>query len=90
MIFAVAAFGTWGFVYFEGQTFVESLHSAVRIICGLDPVKSATDDWGKWFEIGFYLLSNLVVVIATGLFLLPILHRVLHHFHVNEGRSQDG
>lgn len=82
LISMAAGFGTLGFLIFEDQTFVDSLHNAIRIICGLDPTKATADDWGKWFEIVFYLLSNFVVVIATGIFLVPVLHRVLHRFHV--------
>jgi len=82
LICMMAALGTWGFSFFEGYTFLDSLHNAIRIICGLDPMKTADNDWGKWFEIAFHLLSNFVVVIATAIFLVPVLHRILHRFHV--------
>jgi hypothetical protein len=82
LISMIAGFGTWGFSFFEGHTFIDSLHNAVRIICGLDPVKTAANEWGKWFEIAFHLLSSFVVVVATAIFLMPVLHRVLHRFHI--------
>lgn len=89
MILVMAGLGTWGFYFFEDQPFDQGLHNAAKIISGLDPARPAEDELGKWFEIVFHLLSSLVVVVATGIFLLPILHRVLHRFHVGADGKLD-
>lgn len=87
VILLLVAVGTWGFYRFEGHSFLDSLHDAVRTICGLDPTNTPKSIWGKWFEIVFHLLSSLVVVVATSIFLVPIAHRILHRFHVEDDEA---
>ena len=52
----------------------------------VDPLKS---DAGTILAGSCAIVSGLFVVIATGFVLAPMLHRVLHSFHVEEGRSRD-
>jgi hypothetical protein len=37
---------------------------------------------GKIFAGSYAIFSGLVIVIATGVVLAPIFHRVLHRFHL--------
>jgi hypothetical protein len=43
---------------------------------------------GKIFAGSYAIFSGLLLIIAAGLVLAPIFHRVLHHFHV-ESQKQD-
>ncbi|GAU83731.1 hypothetical protein BIWAKO_03658 [Bosea sp. BIWAKO-01] len=45
------------------------------------------DDAGRIFAGSCAIVSRLFVGIATGFALAPMLHRVLHSFHVGEDRS---
>ena len=59
------------------------------ILSGMGPVTELKTAGGKLFA-GFYaIFSGLFVVIATGFVLAPILHRVLHSFHIEEGKVKD-
>jgi ABC-type lipopolysaccharide export system ATPase subunit len=52
------------------------------ILSGMGPLGALKTTAGKIFA-GFYaIFSGLIIVIATGIVLAPIFHRVLHHFHV--------
>lgn len=82
------AIGIAGYMGFGGLGFVDAFENAAMILSGMGPVADLTRDSAKIFA-GFYaIFSGLVIVIATGFVLAPILHRVLHHFHV-EGRGED-
>ena len=38
---------------------------------------------------GFYaLMSGLIILVATTFILAPVFHRVLHRFHVEDGRER--
>jgi hypothetical protein len=79
--------GIAGYMYFAGLSFVDAFENAAMILSGMGPVADLTDASAKIFA-GFYaIFSGLVIVIATGFVLAPILHRVLHVFHV-EGKGE--
>jgi hypothetical protein len=79
-------FGMAGYRYYEGFGVVDSFANASMILSGmgpLDPIKTAG---GRVF-VGFYsLFSGVFLLTTVGFFLMPIIHRLLHKFHV-EGTS---
>lgn len=83
------AIGMAGYMLSEGMGVVDAFVNAAMILSGMGPVGELKTAGGKIFA-GFYaIFSGLVIVIATGFVLAPILHRVLHAFHVEEGKQDD-
>jgi hypothetical protein len=82
------AVGIGGYMGFAGLGFVDAFENAAMILSGMGPVSDLTNDTAKIFAGGYAIFSGLIIVIATGFVLAPILHRVLHHFHV-EGRGEE-
>lgn len=83
------AIGMIGYAASEGMSIVDAFVNAAMILSGMGPVAELKTVGGKIFA-GFYaLFSGLFVVIATGFVLAPILHRVLHSFHIEEGKAND-
>ena len=83
------AVGMAGYGWTEGMGSVDAFVYAAMILSGMGPVSELKTSGGKLFA-GFYaLFSGLFVVIASGFVLAPVLHRVLHSFHVEEDRSDD-
>ncbi len=83
------AIGMIGYAATEGMNFIDSFVNAAMILSGMGPVSNLKNDAGKVFA-GFYaLFSGLLIVIASGIVLAPIIHRVLHAFHVEEGPEKD-
>ncbi len=81
--------GMTGYSLTEGMSAIDAFVNAAMILSGMGPVTELKTSAGKLFA-GFYaLFSGLFVVIATGFVLAPVLHRVLHSFHVEEGRQDD-
>lgn len=83
------AIGIAGYALSEGMRLIDAFVNAAMILSGMGPVGELKTDGGKIFA-GFYaLFSGLLIVIASGFVLAPIVHRVLHAFHVEEGKPTD-
>jgi hypothetical protein len=81
------AIGMIGYVATEGMGLVDAFLNAAMILSGMGPVGELKTSGGKLFA-GFYaLFSGLFIVVATGLALAPLLHRLMHAFHVEEGQD---
>ena len=81
------AIGMGGYAYYEGMSMSDAYVNAAMILSGMGPVTELKTTGGKIFAGSYAIFSGLVIVIATGFVLAPIFHRVLHHFHVEQGRS---
>ncbi|WP_332690083.1 hypothetical protein [Bosea sp. (in: a-proteobacteria)] len=83
------AIGMAGYAASEGMSALDAFVNAAMILSGMGPVTELKTAAGKLFA-GFYaLFSGLFVVVATGFVLAPLLHRVLHSFHIEEGKDAD-
>ncbi len=52
------------------------------ILGGMGPVDLIQTTAGKLFAAGYALFSGVVFLVAAGVFGAPLLHRILHHFHL--------
>jgi len=76
------AVGMAGYRYFEGFGLVDSFANATMILSGMGPLDPLKTTGGRIF-VGFYSLYSGVFLLTTiGFFLMPIIHRLLHKFHV--------
>ena len=78
--------GIAGYMLSEGMPLVDAFENAAMILSGMGPVSDLHSTAGKIFAGCYAIFSGLIIVIATGFVLAPILHRVLHAFHV-EGKG---
>ena len=87
--------GMLGYHIFEGLDWVDAFVNASMLLGGMGPVTELHTTAGKLFvsEVdssrvhvfaGFYALySGIIFLLAAGVVLAPIIHRFLHHFHLN-------
>jgi len=84
--------GMLGYHVYEGLSWVDAFVNAAMILGGMGPVNPLKTDAGKYFA-GFYALySGLVFLLAAGVLLAPVIHRLFHHFHLDieeEGKTQE-
>ena len=81
---AVAAVGgTVGYHWF-GYRWVDAFLNASMLLGGMGPVGDLPNDGAKLFASFFALYSGLVFLVAAGMLLVPVFHRVLHRFHFEE------
>lgn len=73
--------GMLGYAYFEGLGWRDAFLNAAMLIGGMGPVDAPHTDGGKVFAGLYALYAGLIVLVAAGLVLTPVMHRVLHVFH---------
>jgi hypothetical protein len=83
--FAIMLFGLIvgmaGYAWTEGMSAVDAFANAAMILSGMGPVDQLHTNAGKIFAGSYAIFSGLVIVLATGVVLAPIIHHVLHVFH---------
>lgn len=81
--------GMVGYKYFEGMEWIDAYLNAAMLLGGMGPVDPPlkTND-GKLFA-GFYALyAGLIVLVVAGVLLAPVLHRLMHRFHLEEEETR--
>jgi hypothetical protein len=78
------AIGIAGYMGFEKLTLVDAFLNASMILSGMGPLHNPATTGGKLFA-GFYALySGLAVLAIAAIVFAPVIHRVLHRFHLEE------
>ncbi len=86
---AVLALGMGMAIYHwvEGLGWAESFLNAAMLLGGMGPVDPLHTTAGKWLA-GFYaLFAGLVFLVLAGVMLAPVVHHVLHKFHLETGKD---
>ena len=74
--------GMCGYHFFEGLSWIDAFANASMILSGMGPLDAPKTDGGKIFAGCYALYSGLALILAAGLILAPMAHRILHRFHV--------
>jgi len=77
--------GMMGYHAFEGMDWIDAFANASMILSGMGPLSPLQTWAGKLFAGLYALYSGLVLIAATGIIFAPIVHRLLHRFHVGSG-----
>jgi hypothetical protein len=78
--------GMAGYGYFEHLPWRDAFLNAAMLMGGMGPVDAPQTDGGKLFAGLYALYAGLVFLVAAGLVFAPVVHRVMHKFHWEEGR----
>lgn len=79
--------GIMGYMGFEGMAPVDAFLNAAMLMGGMGPVSVLYTAGGKIFA-GFYAMyCGFVLLISVAIFITPIFHRLLHHFHLEGGKK---
>jgi hypothetical protein len=84
LILVVLCFGIAGYHWIAGFDWVDSLLEASMILGGMGPVNQLTTKGAKIFASAYALFSGLIFIAVVGVGLSPILHRMLHKFHIDD------
>jgi hypothetical protein len=74
--------GMVGYHYFEGMDWIDAFANASMILSGMGPLGPLQTTAGKIFAGCYALYSGLALIAATGIIFAPIVHRLLHRFHM--------
>jgi hypothetical protein len=79
--------GMVGYAKFEGMTWIDAFANAAMILSGMGPLAPLQSVGGKLFAGCYALYSGLMLIVATGIILAPVVHRFLHQFHVDSSEK---
>ena len=75
--------GMLGYHFIEGMSWLDAFLNASMILSGMGPVNPLQTAGGKLFAGCYALYSGLLLILTSGLLLAPLVHRLLHSFHVD-------
>ena len=75
-------FGTLGYRFTEGMAWLDALLNAAMILGGMGPVDALHTAAGKLFAAMYALFSGIIFLVAVGVLVTPIVHRLYHRFHL--------
>ena len=82
VVAAAWAAGTLGYRGFEGLSWTDSVLNAAMILSGMGPVSELRCTAGKLFASGYAIFSGFLFLTIAGILLAPVLHRMIHRFHL--------
>jgi hypothetical protein len=85
LVLVSLAIGMLGYHGYEGLGWLDSFLNASMILSGMGPLWSPHSDAGKLFAGLYALYSGLAVLAIAGVTFAPLVHRLLHAFHADDG-----
>ena len=76
--------GVLGYLLIAGFSWMDALLNASMILAGMGPVGELQTNAGKLFASFYALFSGLVFITLMGILLVPVAHRRLHAFHLDQ------
>ena len=90
-LFAVLlGIGMGGYRYFEGMEWIDAFLNTAMLLGGMGPIATKLTWDGKLFAGLYALIAGMLVLVAAGILVAPVLHRVLHWFHLGEDEGVEG
>jgi hypothetical protein len=84
LILVALMIGIAGYHFIAGFNWIDSLLEAAMILGGMGPIKELPTDTAKVFASIYALFSGIIFIGVMGLILSPVVHRIMHKFHVDE------
>lgn len=78
------AIGMAGYMLTEQMSALDAFLNAAMLLSGMGEITPLDTSAGKLFAGVFALYAGLVFVASAALVVTPLVHRVLHHFHVSD------
>jgi hypothetical protein len=80
--------GILGYHWVGELPWLDALLNASMILTGMGPVDRMETAPAKLFASFYAIFSGVAFLTSIGLFLAPVVHRVLHRFHIEAEDSQ--
>ena len=77
--------GMIGYRWTESLSWTDSFLNAAMILGGMGEISELKTEAGKLFAGCYALFAGLILIASVGLVLTPLIHRLLHKFHFEEG-----
>ena len=84
MIAAALTIGIGGYRWIAGLSWIDALLNASMILGGMGPVDHLDSSAAKLFASAYAIFSGLMFISIMGVVLAPVIHRIIHKFHLDE------
>lgn len=81
--------GSVGYRHFANLSWIDALLNAAMILTGMGPVDQMTTTGGKLFATFYALYSGIAFLTMMAVVLAPLIHRLLHKFHLDGDDEQE-
>ena len=73
--------GTAGYHWLGRVAWIDAFLNACMLLGGMGPVGDIPTPAGKIFAALFALYAGLVFIFSAGIFITPVVHRIIHRMH---------
>jgi hypothetical protein len=87
IVLASLSLGILGYHYIQGLGWLDALLNASMILSGMGPVDPPKEPAGKLFASFYALFSGVVFITTAGILIAPVVHRLIHHFHIEKAEN---
>jgi hypothetical protein len=87
LIVASLAVGMAGYSAFEGLGMVDAFLNAAMLLSGMGPLHAPTTVAGKLFAGIYAIYCGFAVLGIAAVIFAPLLHRLMHRFHLADEES---
>jgi hypothetical protein len=87
LVAATLAIGMLGYRALEHMSWLDAFHQAAMLMSGMGPVVDIRSTAGKIFDGVYALFCGVILLASTGLLFAPVIHRILHKFHIEDVRE---
>ena len=84
LVAVTLAVGMVGYHVLERMSWLDAFHQAALLLSGVGSATEITSPGGKLFDGIYALFCGVILLAATGLMFAPVLHRLLHRFHIED------
>ena len=78
------AIGSCGYHYYGPMSWIDALLNSAMILTGMGPVDDMQTVGGKLFATFYALYSGIAFLTLVAVRLAPVLHRIMHKFHLDD------
>jgi hypothetical protein len=71
----------------EGLSWSDAFLNAAMLLGGMGPINPIHTELGKWLVGAYALFAGVIFLILAGVMLAPVMHHVLHAFHLERDRA---
>ena len=87
LVATTLAIGMLGYRALEHMSWLDAFHQAAMLMSGMGPVVDIRSTAGKIFDGVYALFCGVILLASTGLLFAPVIHRILHKFHLEDYRE---
>ena len=89
LILISLSIGIGGYMFYAKLNFVDAMLNASMILGGMGPVDNMPNDASKYFSSFYALFSGITFLSTVVVLIAPIVHRVMHKFHLETETDEE-